>query len=465
MENLSPKERIKQFQNLSASSLFGYTYDPIAKELRSPEVASHSIHGHPVVPFATHGEVTIDFLSKLCRLSPTNASIIERKLDFTLGGQWNVQRRKAESWATREEKLSDVTLEEDELYKEWVKYTFSDYKAIEDAARPTLDNYQRFGNAFVELCMYKVAGSWFAKIYSHDFDQCLYLPTPKGIPKVVQVWPFWNSQESPNSEPELVPLYPHFGENEKGEMRTMFHLKRKVPGRSWYGEPAYLSALYYCYNEIQLGEYTVNGYSNDWLPRVFLETFEGYGEDLPAINEGEDASGNVNPEGPQGFRNNMDQFFTRKGETRSRWLHRNSPVDSPPTAVHEFSPSQDYKGHKSDSELGEGKIIIAQSWHPELIKSTPGRLGGGVFAEAFQATYYTSIKPLEDMLIDLFNKILRVVDEYQGGNVTENLSIGLTNLYAHMLEETKQAEEETKQGDPANTKSAEVKKEEEEIEE
>jgi hypothetical protein len=442
-DNRTPKQRFAEFNSLNSASLFGYTYDPIAEELRAPEKFASMLRGHPVVPFAKNGEVTIPFINKLCRLSPTNGSIINRKLEFTLGGQWTVQRRKAESWAIDEDELPEVTVEEKEGFKEWVKATFGEYNALEKAARPCLNNYLRFANAFIELKLYKTAGEWYGRIFNHDVDKCLYLPTPPGIPRVVQVWPFWYSLESENSEPVKIPVYPGFSENEDGSISTIFHLKNDVPGRDWYGEPEFLNSLYYIYNEIQLGEYTVNGYSNDWLPRVFLETYEGFGNEGPPVNEEEDSSGNVIAEGPEGFRNNMDAFFTRKGTTRSRWLHRNAPEGSQPSAIHEFNPSQDYKGHKSDSELAMTKIIISHDWHSDLMVSTPGRLGGGgVFRDAFQSKYYTVIKPLEDLVVDTFNKILRVVDQYQGGTNTESLSAGLENLYAFMLYDTATAEEE-----------------------
>ena len=448
-DTLTPKQRFAEFQRLSTPSLFGYTYDPIADELKAPENYATSLRGYPVVPFCQRGEVTIPFIrKKLCSLSPTNGAIIAKKLEFTLGGQWRIQRRKAESWAIDEELLPEVTVQEAEETREWIKETFGSYSAIEDVSRPALRNYLEVGNAFIELRLFRVGGFWYARLYNHDITDCLYLPTAKDQPRVVQVFPFWYSDEAPNCEPEMIPVYPNFGEMQDGSIRTIFHIKNHVPGRKWYGEPSWLLALYYVYNEIQLGEYTVNGYSNDWLPRVFIETYEGFGNESPPTNPEEDTTGTINREGPEGFRSNMDSFFTRQGTKRSRWLHRNVPEGGQPSSVHEFSPSQDYKGHKSDTEVAQSKIIIAHNWHPELMVSTPGRLGGaGAFKEAFQATYYTTIKPLEDLLVDQINKILRIVDEYQGGRRLETLSVGLENLYAFMLYDSAATEEEAKQPD------------------
>jgi len=269
------------------------------------------------------------------------------------------------------------------------------------------------------------------------------MPTTPDEPKLLQLSSTWYYPIKSDVDPVAVPVWPDFMADDEGSIRTIIHVKRDVPGREWYGEPSWISSLYYAYMEIQMGEYNVSGYSNDWTPRVFMETYEGYGSEIPALNPEEGSSGGLNDNGPQGFRDVLRSFFTNRGAVRAKWIHRNAPAGSTATKIHEFRPTQDHVGHKMTAELARDQIIIAHDWHNDLMVSTPGRLGGGdVFSQAFQAKYYTVIKPLEDMLVDIFNKVIRIVDQQQGGKKTETLSVGLVNLYAHMLSDTITTENE-----------------------
>lgn len=451
----NPKEQTAEYlrQINSRYSPFGSAYDPIGEEIRDTNHNKYYLNGFPVVPFSHQGEVNIQLINKMVKLSPTNGSIIKRKHRFTLGGQWTVTRRKPETWA-EDDDLLDVSKQEKVQKREWVRETFGAYDAIHVPASKGLTNYLDFGNAFFELQLHRVGGRYYARLYSHDFDRCLYMATEPREPKVVLISPFWyHLNISGNDHVTAIPLYPNFVEDEDGVLKTMFHLKNDVPGRSWYGEPEWLECLYYAYLEIMLGEFEVNGYGNDWTPRVFIETYDLDDDEIPPTDEREDLGGN--PLGrPDGFGAHMDSFYTNQGRVRRKWIHRATSPDATPSSVHQFKGMDNHDFHKISSEIARSNIIVAHDWHNGLMMETPGKLGGSqIFEEAFRAKYYTVIQPLEDMMLDMINKILRIVAEFQGNSITDELSVGLVNLYSHMLidpsEEMKQEEAPATNDGPA----------------
>lgn len=436
---LNPKQLYRQ-SNGSNSKVFGTTIDPISEEIRDPRQEAFTLHTYNVVPFMNKGEVTLDLLHKLTELSPTNGSIIQRKHRYTLGGQWDVTKKKPSGWAMDD--LAEPTSPEKESFRDWIEYRLGDIGTVSNIASPLLQNYLRYGNGYVELKIVTVANESFAFLYHHDFDRGLYASPEVTEDKTLMLSPFWYSPSNYGKEPVAIPLYPNFKENNDGSLSTMFHLKNKVPRRDWYGMSDWIECLYFAYNEIQVGEYNVFGFGNDWTPRIYMETFDGYGDEQPANNPDYDLNGEPLTH-QDSFRNNVDTFLTNSGSARRRYLHRANTLEGKETFIHEFSPSLEWQHYKESAATAERQIIKAHDWHTALMVETPGKLGGGqVFQDAFRAKYYTVIQPLEEKVTDFLNEILEVVDAFTGDGITQELSLGLINLHSEMLKDTAQAEKE-----------------------
>jgi hypothetical protein len=435
---MTPKEKMAALNGAAYTGLFEAIADPIAQEVRNAEHERMYLYQYPVVPFMERGDVTFNLLTKLCKLSVSNGAIINAVTEFVLGGQLEVRRKKVEGFARLPGELP-VSTEEVVAYTSWLS-SWINPGALLKVMRQAFDNWMRYGNAYIEVVLSSVAGERHAKIYSHDADRCLYLATLSGMDRVLLVSPYWYRHTNYGDEPVAVPLYPNFSESADGTRRTMLHIKNDVSGREWYGEPIYLPALYYIYNEIQLGQYSSEAYASDFTGKVFMETYEGYGggdgAEPPAENPNFDADGNY-VAGPKGFYDQMLRFFTNRGSKKRSFIHRDAPADGKTTFVHEFKKNTDHEYHTATSRTAEGKVLQAHNWHPALMGiSTPGKLGPSQeFKEAYLAKFKTVIKPRQELLADPINKALRIAAEWLGGDgvdLVQQYSIGLKNMYPEL---------------------------------
>lgn len=430
----------QQALDTSTSASFSTVQNPIAEEIANAENEARYFHSVPVVPFMGQGGVTLDLLTRLCKLSPTQGSIIEYKKHFVLGGHFDVNVRKVPGFARREEQAIAVSDQEFTEYTDWVQ-EWCDPTQLLGVADGLLENLLKYGNAWMEVVLTSVGGERMAKMYSHDMHRCLYMPTPDGVPRVVLISPYWYHHTSYGEEPLAVPVYPQTAEYADGTVRTMVHIKRRVAGRPWYGEPVHLASLWYGYTELQMGEYNVDGYASDFTGTVFFETYEGFGGggadgELPL--QPETIEGGQYVLGPKGFYTKMADAFSNKGK-KQRIVHRNAPLGTTPTTVKEFKPNTNEKFHQITSQISEGQVIKANLWHPALMGiQVAGRLGPSQdFAQAFKSRFFTVIKPLQDTIADALNIGMDLVADWRGQQgATEGHSLGFKNMYADMLKET-----------------------------
>lgn len=449
----TPKEIYQELSRRSQTGVFSTIHDPLGEELRDPKWMSHSWYGLPVVPFMVNGETSIPLFQKMGRLSPTHGGCISRRSHYVLGGQFDVIRKKRPGFARRETEVKEVNDQEWGDVADWVSSVLDPLELFNSVKLNYL-NLSKSGNAYYEIVLTSLGGQRFVHVYNHDADRCLYLSTETGMDRVVLISPFWYQQAPSGHVPEGVSLYPNFSEHEDGTLRTMIHTKELTDGREWYGEPEWIPGIYPVYNEIQVGQYGVEAFANDFTARVMFETFEGPGgqdyfqdEDLDQMVqdlEGYDPSTPGYQEGPQGFMAQLEQMWTNKGGNKRRILHRNAPADGKPTQVHQFNYNADHEFHKAKKEINQGYILEVHHMPPTLFTQTPGKLGtSSEWKEAFKVYYPTVVKPWQDKLMDPVNIILGIASEWTGtgGEIVQNFSLTLKNLYVDMLQDEKKGEE------------------------
>lgn len=442
MPEPTPKEILAELNGNVLTGIFETIGDPIAKEVRDPEREARYYIGKPVVPFMEGGDADFALLTKLAKLSPTHASIMNSIRRFVLGGQLDVLRRKVSGFARRKGQETQVDEADFLAFATWVS-SWIDGGVLLNTWERVFDNYSKYGNAFVEVVLTDGPEGRSASVYNHDADRCLYLATGDDLPRIILVSPFWYQSSNFGQDPDPVPLYPEFIEDDFGSRRTMIHIKNEVSGRDWYGEPWWLSALYYAYLEIQLGEYGAEGYSNGFTGKVFFETFDGYssaGSEPPPVNPAQTPGGEY-VVGPRGFYQKVVKFFTNRGPYRRTAMHRSAPLGGQKTEVTQFKPNTNEKYHEAIARIAEAQIFKAHDWHPALMGvAVPGSLGrSSEFSEAFKAKYYTVIKPIQDALADPLNLVVRLAAEWiadEGSKLADSFSLSFKNLYSDMLNET-----------------------------
>lgn len=446
------KEILKELNLTGKTGVFETVADPIAEEVKNASNQKQYVHSVPVMPFMAKGDVTFKLLTRMAKLSPTHGAVINSIRRYVLGGQFEVTTKKTPGFARRKEQPRAVSLEEHEAYTDWLK-SWVKPNVLLNTLNRVYDNYAKYGNAWLEIVLTEVAGERKAAIYSHDAESVLYFATLPGMPRIPLISPYWYHPTNYGEEPVAVPLWPKFAEDEAGTRRTFLHLKWDVAGRNWYGEPYWLAALYYIYMEMQSGQYNVEGFANKFTPEAFIETFEGYGGEMPATDVTENGQ---YAEGANGFLAKMEKFYSNKGKKR-RFLHRNAPADAQPSKVHQFAPNTDHHYHRAMVEIAESQAIKMHDWHAALMSiATPGKLGRSQeFKDAFNQKWHTVIKPYQAVLCDPLNEAIDIVADWLGGEATElveNYSLGLANLYEDMLKTEKEegteesAEDEGEEG-------------------
>ena len=440
----------------SLTGVFETIDDPIAREIRDPEREARYYQGNPVVPFMEAGDADLELLTKLAKLSPTHSAVMNSIRRFVLGGQFDVVRKKVSGFCRREEQATQVEESEFMDFATWVS-SWIDGGTLLKVWERVFDNYSKYGNAFIEVVLTDAGEGRSVSVYNHDVDRCLYLATDETAPRVLLISPFWYQSSNFGRTPDPVPLYPEWIEDEFGSKRTMIHIKNEVSGRDWYGEPWWLACLYYAYLEIQLGQYGAEGYSNGFTGKVFFETFDGVnsaGSEPPPVNPAQTEGGEYIV-GPRGFYKKVVRFFTNRGIFRRSVMHRSAPMGAKKTEVTQFKPNTNEKYHEAMARIAEAQIFKAHDWHPALMGvAVPGALGRSTeFEEAFKGKFFSVIKPIQDTLADPLNLVLRLAAEWledDGGKLTESYSLHFKNLYADMLTETGEKDEERREATPLN---------------
>ena len=421
------------------TGVFSTVVDPIAEEIKNAEQQAVYLLSQPVIPFMDQGEATLKLLNRLAKLSPTLAGCITAKKHFTVGGQFEAITKKIRGVCRPADQEAVLDTTTAAAFWEWVQ-SWTDPGQMYATFNAHADNFLKFGNGFVEVVLSNASGEKKVAIHNHDMDRCLYLATPDHLDRVVMVSPYWYAPGNYGQSPQAVPLYPNFIQDETGSLRTMIHTKNMVSGRDWYGEPSWLACLYHAYGELQAGQYNVEEFANKFVGQVFFETYEDYDPagEMDSQEALGDDDGDSYASGAEGFVQKMVQFFTNKGTRKRSWMHRAAGPEAKTTYIHQFKPMTDHDYLRTSAQVAETQVIKANEWHPALLGiQVPGQLGRNTeFGEALKAKYSTVIKPLQDILTDPINLVMKIAADYLGTGTEflDSVSISYKNIYQDMLE-------------------------------
>lgn len=430
MTHYNPKNNPIQTAQTHA---IGEVYSPVKAEVRDTQRQRQLYNLLPIIPFFDGGDASLDLFLKLRMFSSTHAAVIGSISDYVLGGGFTVEYGRRRGVAVRKDKKKEITDTEEEAYWQFIE-SFIDTGKLMTIAERLLDNYSTYGNAMLEIVLSNIAGTPFAKLHNHDADRCRYLSTDEGQQKMFWVSPLWSYDYLRRYDPELIPLYSPNNESSyleiDGIKRTMIHLKNEVTGFNWYGLPPALASLYHQYGELQLGEYTTEGYANQFTGKMF---FEAVGD--PEDNEQVDK-----------FKEAIERNYTYKGNRRSSIMARIVRDKDDYSKVHEFKTNTDEKFHDVMKDINEEQILKTHNWHHVLLGvKVAGSLGNSnEFAEVFKNKYKTKIKPLQNKILGVLNEAIREVAKHLGREDMMRYSLGLSNLFQDILDSEKELEQSKK---------------------
>lgn len=411
----------KKYRKKRRSVNFEYVANPVLDEIRDVDEILKTFQVLPIVPFLEGSDATLSVLRKLRDYSPTHGSCIENQSDYIFGGEFVLNRKKKAGFATNKDEV-EVTESEFDAYIEFIENLFPDYDGAQllEVGISLFDNFKTFGNAYMRIDKYEVAGTKFVKFSSIDCTDIRYFATQPQEDKLFVISPYWGFGYITENPPEFVSAYPNFTENEEtGIESTIIHIKTKTIARDWYGTPKTLNSIYFQYMELQLGEYGTDGYAKRWTGDKYIET---------ASDEEDEDDGND-------FETQLEETFSNKGHGR-RIVYRNRLTSDPQTYIYEFKDTDSHEFHVAMSDESERQIIKSHNWHRVLMGvPSKGKLGpGNEFKEVFRTKYLTVIKPFQVLICDCINKGMSLAFDFYGREDLKEFSLGLGNLFADVLE-------------------------------
>lgn len=408
------KERIFKGGRASSCSSFGAVCDPVEQEIKDLRVHKLGYSKYPIVPFFDNGDATLSFFRKTKDYSPTHGSCIASMADYVLGGEFTVTRRKRPGFIRRN--MEEVEDADFDTFIDFVESLHADIDGdyLLQVAKGLYENYKTYGNAFLKISLIQVLETRMVYIENIDAEKCRYLLTEDDEQKTILISADWKATYLDTHPPEPVPLYPAISDEEDGVQTTIIHLKNKVAGRDWYGQPESMSSMYFQFMEIQLGQYSTEGYANEFTPRAYIEIVSDRDDKVDW----------------QEFNDAVDETFTNNGEKKRVITRRRGP-NSEQSYIYEFTDSTTHEFHIGMSQEAERQIIKSHNWHKTLMGiPTKGSLGNEKeFARIYENKFKNVIRPDQKILMNAMNKALTLAAEFLNNGITADFSLDLANLH------------------------------------
>lgn len=377
-----------------------------------------------IVPYMGENHTALKLFSRLRNLSPTQGACIQSIKDYTLGGEFEVHRRKREGFASMGE---EVEVSENEA-NEFIDFleSFTDGRELFKIANTSYDNLQENGNAWLQVIFTQTAGVRSVKLKAYDQLNVRYRYSKLGEARMAYVSDEWSNEYLNKYPPMLLPVYPFVGDMGDGIFTTLIHEANLTTDRNWYGVPPSMPSIYFQWLEVQRGDYTQKEFGNGFTGKHFIE-FEG------------DANSDDYAEVAASFR----RVFTRSGDARSLVLRQRAESQKAAT-VFDFKPNTDEKYQKFIADDAEMQIIKSHDWDGALIGiSKSGKLGSSEeLNRLYRWKYQTVVKPWQHRTLSPLNRAIMLAAEWMGREDMKQYSLGFTNPMRELLEEEAMAARE-----------------------
>ena len=390
---------------------------PLADELKDREIAKIADKDKiPFVPFLDGSDANLALFRKLGELSTTQCAVISTICDYAFDGGFEVKKQPIRGLTTSFD--NTITGQDEQRMIDFVSL-FTTFEDMLATVKRLGVNLKTYGNAYLELSLIDVAGEKRAIMVSHDADTVRYMATEDPTIKVGIISPSFDKQYLTDIPPRYVSFYPEFDVAERGVQRTLIHIKRESVGRPYYGLPDSIGSLQYQFLEYQQGKYTVEGYANEWIAKVFMEV-EIPSEEDESIDDDFDMA--------------INDMFTNGGDNKKSALVRFKPHGLERTEVYEFKNNTNEAFHQTMGEIAENKIVQSHKWHSMLMSKTSGSMGNSQeFENVFRQKYTAVIMPFQDIFTGVLSTCFKHISEHYNTDLA-GLSLGFANILKDYLE-------------------------------
>lgn len=390
--------------------IFDGVQDPIPGEIQDDEDLQRIFKDLKLVPYAARhgatGHKLLIWYLMLAKLSPMHAACIQKVQKYVVGGRAKFVRAEDPEYDTAEER-QPMTAQESKTYKEALEKFVTFEGGIRKFHKGLLWSLKATGDAWVELAISQVNGERRFVLKRRKPTEVLYKYTKPGESRKVAISPVWTWDYLRKNEPSEVPIYPNFL-NEKGVMRTMFHLKEGEG--NWYGRPDSEGADLQKYREVQDSIYLIRQSAGNFVGQLIIEVEDDDPSVNPAIDD-EDAKRS----GFSSFAERVKENFTHNGDDPQSVMITARPVGGKPMFVFQVKPNTNENWYKVTGEISEQKILRA---HGLTLRFMGFDASNGFSTDAFVADYVMNVEPvlneLKNNLLNFTNSILSAVWELAG---------------------------------------------------
>lgn len=394
-EPTNPKRDLFQRKTKRADHLFRL-HNPIPDEVRDNSEIKKLFKNWNFVPYAgtskDSGHSLLTWYLMLAKLSPTNASAIEKKVKFAVGGKARVIRAVDPEFETGEEMIPVTTLES-AAYVAALKNYFTFEGGVAKFHKKVGYQFEATGNSFVEMSFSTVLDQTRVSLRAHRTTHCLYVNTKPGEARAVAISPVWTDKYLEKNPPRVIPMHPFFV-NDKGVLRTMFHLKSG--DNSWYGRPPSEGSDIYKYREVQDSIYLVRAAATNFTGQLILEVEDDDPTNAPAIDDA--AAEHV---GEGSFVERFEKNFTNKGDDPQSVVIASRPYGSRPMFVFQVAPNTKESWYKVTGGISEMMILRSHQITPRFLGFD---VSNGFASDVYISDYLLNVEPIiEELKSEIMN--------------------------------------------------------------
>ena len=356
------------------------------------------------LPFNTYDLWRLDRIQAICNNSPTTASIIQQKVNYSLGdGFYSVPASDLSVLSSiKQQKIdkAEITIEQEQELNDFLTEVNFEGESIEELSAKIFKDFASFGNAFIELQRIKVGKTLKYTMRLLPITWCrpkkagkdeLY-PTHVGISSE-----FEEHYVITPKDPIDLPLFPHFEKFDNVE-KSVIHLKNYEPTLVYWGIPDWVSAKIWSELEYRIPKFNQSKFENGFTPSAIISLY-----------------GSTNQEEAQEVVRAMRDCFTGTGNNNKMFIQalRDNTYKSDVQIL-----NSSYDGEFMQlQELAQKSIISAHRWTMSLTGlRTAGSLGSNQqIRSEFDIVYNTVIRPMQRLFLTKFlNPVIQDAGKFLG---------------------------------------------------
>jgi hypothetical protein len=449
-DELNLKQRLQRRNKAKKTMRLAKRQSPIPAQIRDSEEFSKffKFYKDVFIPYAgTHNQSSqglLTFLLTLKELSPTKCAIIKSKKQVALSGKIDITR-KADPDFNLEQNNEASTTEKLALY-EFIKENLefrgvgNERLSLKQFAHACFEMDETCGNYYVLISKVETAGQRQIQYRIIPPDECLYLATQEGDPKLIAVSKIWDLNYIQRNPIKKYAVYPNFLEDDEGVERSVYHCKSG--SYRWYGRPDDIGSLLYQFLEFQNVDYLNTQTEGNFTGQALIELEEGEGESIIDDADAQES-------GFDSFADQMQESFSNKSDDPLTIMMLSRPYGAKNAFVYQFSPNTNEQWYKVTNDESERQILKANNWPKKLLgMAEASGLSTNEFMDVFKIANVTSIRDIQQKSEYAFNSVLLpIAYEFYERTDFNDYSIQFTSPYEELLIQ----EQETEDGNNEDT--------------